>query len=122
MDPFINSLINAGGIGILAAALLYLHATSLKEFRAELAAERAARSFELAEERAAHAKELAAERDVCDRRHVENLERLGALHTTIMAEFRDQRYALKDLANAAKLRQALAEQQRPPSQSAPGSP
>ena len=40
MDPLITSLINAGGLGLLAAILLLLRRESLKAFREELAAER----------------------------------------------------------------------------------
>jgi hypothetical protein len=41
MEQLLTSLANMGGLGILAAALLYLHISSIKAFREELAAERA---------------------------------------------------------------------------------
>lgn len=40
MEEIVKSLASMGGLGILAAALLYLHITALKSFREELAAER----------------------------------------------------------------------------------
>ena len=42
MEPtaLVTALANAGGLGILAAVLFYLHVTSLKAFREELKAER----------------------------------------------------------------------------------
>jgi hypothetical protein len=41
MEQIVNSLASMGGLGILAAALLYLHVNALRQFREELAAERA---------------------------------------------------------------------------------
>jgi hypothetical protein len=41
MEEIVKSLASMGGLGILAAALLYLHVTAIKSFREELAAERA---------------------------------------------------------------------------------
>jgi hypothetical protein len=41
MEPVVNGLASMGGLGILAAALLYLHVSAIKAFREELAAERA---------------------------------------------------------------------------------
>ena len=41
-NPIIAALVNGGGLGILAAALFYLHTSALKVFREELAAERKA--------------------------------------------------------------------------------
>lgn len=41
MEPIVTSLSSMGGLGILAAALLYLHVNALRQFREELAAERA---------------------------------------------------------------------------------
>lgn len=40
MEPLVSALVNAGGMGILAGALLYLHRDSIKSFREELAEER----------------------------------------------------------------------------------
>jgi hypothetical protein len=40
MEEMVKSLSSMGGLGILAAALLYLHITALKTFREELAEER----------------------------------------------------------------------------------
>lgn len=41
MDPsLIPGLLNFGGVGVCAAVLLWLHVTSLKAFREELASER----------------------------------------------------------------------------------
>ena len=42
MEPFITALANAGGMGILAGALLWLHHNAINAFREELRAERAA--------------------------------------------------------------------------------
>ena len=42
MDPLMSGLLNFGGVGFLAAVLLYLHLTSMKSFREELKIEREA--------------------------------------------------------------------------------
>lgn len=39
-NAFLTALLNAGGMGLVAAVLFYLHITSLKAFREELLAER----------------------------------------------------------------------------------
>jgi len=39
MEALINALINAGGMGILSAALLWLHASAIPAFREELKTE-----------------------------------------------------------------------------------
>lgn len=41
MEEIVKSLSSMGGLGILAAALLYLHISALKAFREELEKERA---------------------------------------------------------------------------------
>jgi hypothetical protein len=40
VEEIVKSLASMGGLGILAAALLYLHINALKSFREELAEER----------------------------------------------------------------------------------
>jgi hypothetical protein len=40
MEALINALINAGGMGVLSAALLWLHASAIAAFREELKTER----------------------------------------------------------------------------------
>lgn len=40
MEEIVKSLASMGGLGILAAALLYLHISALRAFRDELAEER----------------------------------------------------------------------------------
>ena len=40
MEALINALINAGGMGVLSAALLWLHASAIYAFREELKTER----------------------------------------------------------------------------------
>lgn len=40
MEEIVKSLASMGGLGILAAALLYLHISALKSFREELGEER----------------------------------------------------------------------------------
>ena len=39
-NPIVAAMVNGGGLGVLAAALFYLHTSALKVFREELASER----------------------------------------------------------------------------------
>lgn len=40
VTPLLTALVNAGGLGLLAAVLFYLHINALRTFREELASER----------------------------------------------------------------------------------
>lgn len=48
MDPVTHALVQFGGIGVLAAAILLLHRESLKSFREELSKDRLAHTNEMA--------------------------------------------------------------------------
>jgi hypothetical protein len=64
LETLLTGLANMGGLGILAAALLYLHVTSLKSFREELAEERSgfmARNSRLVDAINEQTKELASQ-------------------------------------------------------------
>ena len=69
MPEIINALLNLGGTGVLAAALLWLHREAIHAFREELATERRL-----------WLGTVAAEREIADRRHeaiMAQLDHLG---------------------------------------------
>lgn len=86
MENIINGLANLGGMGLLSAALFYLHRDALKAFREELAKERelwtVAREADRVERAHAH-ESLRAEKL---RLHAELLAELKAVSAKV-AEF-----------------------------------
>jgi len=83
MDPLLEALLNFGGMGLLAAAILWLHREALKAFR----------------------EEMAAERTSCDRRHVELVGELKEIvkegdrrHLEVVNHIQETRHAVKDTA------------------------
>lgn len=63
MDPVYTALANIGGVGILAACLLFLHREALKGFREEME-----------KERCAHSEQIKLEREQCHEDHEKLME------------------------------------------------
>lgn len=69
IGPVLGGLINAGGMGIISAALLWLHRESLSTFRTELKEARETFSKEAATERAQCNEQFRRTLEVAERNH-----------------------------------------------------
>lgn len=118
MESMISALVNAGGLGLLAGAMFFLHWKTVERFEALL--QRALGSFEAANQRTvdaytasndraierfdqisqrtleAHARELAAERAQCQM-HFE----------AIRGDLKEQRHAIRNVEHSVGIQNAL---------------
>ena len=106
----VTSLLNLGGVGVLAAALLLLHREALKAFRQELS-----------EERLANRQELAIERQVSNERHENIMATLQDHREDSKRDHKETRHAVRDLANVVGLAQISKSQVHRASGGPPGS-
>ncbi len=79
----VSSLVNAGGMGTLAAVLFYLHTSATKSFREELKAERDLFKSQVRIERDLYREEITVERETCERRHQETTASLDYIRRTL---------------------------------------
>lgn len=96
VESIITGLVNAGGLGLLAAALFWLHNKSIERFDA--IQQRMIERFDQITQRTldAYAKEIAAERAVC-----------MAHHEAVLLAFKEQRHAIKDVQQTVAVTNAM---------------
>jgi hypothetical protein len=104
----VGHLVNAGGLGILAAVLFYLHTTSLRAFREELERERSLFISSIREERDYCTERSRTDRDASNRRG----EAVVASLTNLSEEIKRQQHTLADFLRSTTLHDTVEQEMK----------